>query len=598
MSMRSIQTSHLSIWAVITLLTVSRPCNAHNGAVAIAVPVQGIVVDGDLSDWPEDGLEYQIRQVARDTLTAPEDFKSSFKIGYGTNNALYLAVEVLDESTVLDTSVELGADGCSVTLDVQHNGSPVQMVSSVVQGDTHRFLRGKIPSAWDDLEYAVRRQNGRFVYEWMMGFAETQGLVTLQPETTFGLGIAVFDTDEDGSSSFVTWGSGPENLDQANLGDVTLFGEALDLPYVLRIMRSSSNDKILREDREYRTTYHMLSIGVTFTFAVVHLLLFLFYSKSIENCYYSAFVALLGLSIYSAFRAGLTDDPVSGLRLWAVMMLLILAASFAGLRFLYALFYTHLPKQFLVLLLVCGSGGLASTAIMGDRFENIGETLYLAMTAVVIAEMIRVLVVSIKKKEQGALLVAIGFVGLILSAPLLVSAVYTGWPGLPRGPESMILLGIVCLVVPMSVHLARNFGRTNRNLEARVIEIQELSAANLEHERALREDMEKELQTAREMQMGLMPTESPHVEGLEVSARRRHTAAIAYRRPWYLGCSSQLRHVFVMALGNSRWYCRLRRNVFLWVISAHLSKGDCSSMHHGTIRHQNCTGVWSFPRVR
>ena len=27
-----------------------RPVSAHNGAVAIAVPVEGIVVDGDLSD--------------------------------------------------------------------------------------------------------------------------------------------------------------------------------------------------------------------------------------------------------------------------------------------------------------------------------------------------------------------------------------------------------------------------------------------------------------------------------------------------------------------------------------------------------------------
>jgi len=33
---------------------------AHNGKVAIAVPVEGIVVDGDLSDWPEDMRRYPI----------------------------------------------------------------------------------------------------------------------------------------------------------------------------------------------------------------------------------------------------------------------------------------------------------------------------------------------------------------------------------------------------------------------------------------------------------------------------------------------------------------------------------------------------------
>ena len=33
------------------LLLLAVPLIAHNGAVAIAVPVEGIVVDGDLSDW-------------------------------------------------------------------------------------------------------------------------------------------------------------------------------------------------------------------------------------------------------------------------------------------------------------------------------------------------------------------------------------------------------------------------------------------------------------------------------------------------------------------------------------------------------------------
>jgi hypothetical protein len=38
---------------LILLLLLAVPLSAHNGAVAIAVPVEGIVVDGDLSDWPE-----------------------------------------------------------------------------------------------------------------------------------------------------------------------------------------------------------------------------------------------------------------------------------------------------------------------------------------------------------------------------------------------------------------------------------------------------------------------------------------------------------------------------------------------------------------
>jgi len=38
---------------ILAVLLLAVPLYAHNGAVAIAVPVEGIVVDGDLSDWPE-----------------------------------------------------------------------------------------------------------------------------------------------------------------------------------------------------------------------------------------------------------------------------------------------------------------------------------------------------------------------------------------------------------------------------------------------------------------------------------------------------------------------------------------------------------------
>jgi len=42
------------------LLVLSLPAASHNGANAIAVPVEGIKVDGDLSDWPEGMKRYPI----------------------------------------------------------------------------------------------------------------------------------------------------------------------------------------------------------------------------------------------------------------------------------------------------------------------------------------------------------------------------------------------------------------------------------------------------------------------------------------------------------------------------------------------------------
>ena len=72
------------------LLSFSHPSHAHNGAVAIAVPVEGIVVDGDLSDWPEGMHVYPIREntdgygttdLTGTDLDTSADFSPEFMVG-------------------------------------------------------------------------------------------------------------------------------------------------------------------------------------------------------------------------------------------------------------------------------------------------------------------------------------------------------------------------------------------------------------------------------------------------------------------------------------------------------------------------------------
>ena len=82
----------------ITLLLHPHLTHAHNGAVAIAVPIEGIMVDGDLSDWPEGMTRYSFYRIeGGEPLTGEEDFKGEFRIGYDEQeNYLYLAIEVED----------------------------------------------------------------------------------------------------------------------------------------------------------------------------------------------------------------------------------------------------------------------------------------------------------------------------------------------------------------------------------------------------------------------------------------------------------------------------------------------------------------------
>ena len=83
--------------------------------------------------------------------------------------------------------------------------------------------------------------------------------------------------------------------------------------------------------------------------------------------------------------------------------------------------------------------------------------------------------------------------------------------------------GFLAVALSMSVSLARNFARTNRNLQTRLIEVQELSEKTLSQERRLRDEevrrqlLEGELSIAHDLQMSLMPDRASSQEGIDIA---------------------------------------------------------------------------------
>ena len=90
--------------AFLATVLIPTSIRAHNGSVAIAVPLEGIVLDGDLSDWPEDMPQYPIAPEYGDRPQNAQDLQGTFRLGYNEQEkVLYIAVEVEDESTIIDT---------------------------------------------------------------------------------------------------------------------------------------------------------------------------------------------------------------------------------------------------------------------------------------------------------------------------------------------------------------------------------------------------------------------------------------------------------------------------------------------------------------
>ena len=198
-------------WAgVLLLLSLSVPVEAHNGAVAIAVPVEGIVIDGDLSDWPEGMRRYAIELPEPAYGVRPkdeEDFRGSFRIGFNEQEkALYIAVEVQDESVVIDSTGTWNTqDGCEIYVAAE---------KYVIFGTYRRE---------GSYEVEVKRTESLHRYEWRIDIDAMKGKVLL------GMDIVVEDKDTDGSFSWMVWGRGKKKWHTDSQGDLVLIQKGTEI---------------------------------------------------------------------------------------------------------------------------------------------------------------------------------------------------------------------------------------------------------------------------------------------------------------------------------------------------------------------------------
>jgi len=209
--------------------------SAHSGVVALVTPVEGIEADGDLGDWPDDLPWQQIDKTAYGHQpTGAEDFSGRFRMGFDrSENSLYVAVEVEDESTILDpvawTSWDR-QDGCEVYLDMAHGDRDSPAVQCAVYGKWRMGAYGKVPMAFGEQglgvygEVATARQENRHQYEWRLDVEGMgQGEWHLETGTVVGLDVVVCDRDADGSFSWTAWGRGQSKVNRTeHRGDAIL----------------------------------------------------------------------------------------------------------------------------------------------------------------------------------------------------------------------------------------------------------------------------------------------------------------------------------------------------------------------------------------
>ena len=283
------------------------------------------------------------------------------------------------------------------------------------------------------------------------------------------------------------------------------------------------------------TTLQMVWTAVSIFLMLQHLLLFIFYPRARENLYFAISTGSIGAFVFLTFQFIMLATSAAQLQYLIQLLTCVYALVFlSGMLFLYTLFYPKLPKLswfFLIgwIVVACvhffdlrfpsldfGVLGLTLTDKnqSGNTFRfstGIGIVLLFLFTCLTFLEMVRVIIVAIFKKKDGAWIFGLGslspFILTFVLGDLVSQAGYTiNWQ---LGVLSMLLAPLFS----MSVYLARNFSRTSRKLETEVLERQLLEVENTRKT--------EELEEARELQMSMLPQAAPQLPNLDVAFEMR-----------------------------------------------------------------------------
>ena len=272
-----------------------------------------------------------------------------------------------------------------------------------------------------------------------------------------------------------------------------------------------------------------LLAGLLVALALVHLLLYVFYRAERGNLFYCFFAAGLALTILlSRAQFGGHYGSVATVLLDIARQTTQATALMSLLAFLYVEFTNRVSRFYYVLLALWLVVMLSHAAqVTLSAFQSF----VLVMLLVTLAACLVIVVRALARRQDGAWIIAAGVITLALSV-LSNVGIERGFVALPEW-MSKLRFQVTILSVPLavSIYLARNFARTNRDLAARLTQVQELSAREIEHERtttelklqhererAENERRAQELEEARVLQLSMLPKQVPQLARFDIAA--------------------------------------------------------------------------------
>ena len=265
------------------------------------------------------------------------------------------------------------------------------------------------------------------------------------------------------------------------------------------------------------------SLGLFAAFAILHLLLFAFRPKGTENLYFAIFNGSIAGMFLAEHQSNTMTELSKMLFFYQGALTFAVTMALSALLVEYKVFKLKIGPVFYFL--VAASAGVLVWIWTRPAF---GQQIPVAiLLAAIYLVTMWLAILALAERQPDAWLVSVGFLILTLSvfATLLQ---FAGW--LEISPVLTSFVGLGSLALCFSVYLTRRMARTNRELEAKLAEVESLTRKTIEQERwAAREEAERlvleadndrktaELEEARQLQLAMLPKEIPRLRDFEIA---------------------------------------------------------------------------------